>query len=103
MGEIRMFPVAPTSAGADHIIDLLTAAAADGRDLGSRVPNMRQNACALARLAQTLDEEVRALYRDLEANSIGSAEDLAALATLDRLVCDVRKLFEIADTLLTER
>jgi len=98
MAEITMLPVAPSHAGAAHILNLLAEAAEKGRDLGSRVPHMQLNARSLGYLAETLDEEVRELRRFVEAHLLTSSENTVALDQLDRLVCEVRKVIGMVAT-----
>lgn len=92
MAEISVLPVAPSRAGAAHILGLLEEAAAEGRDLGSRVPHIQLQARALGCLGDTLDEDVRMLRRLVDASLLTSPEHTAALAQLDRLVGEVRKV-----------
>ncbi|GJE52159.1 hypothetical protein GOFOIKOB_5227 [Methylobacterium tardum] len=99
MAELRVLPVDLSAAGTSHISNLLAAAATEGRDLGSRIPHMRMLAHSLDRLAQTLSENVRVLSVDLESNHPEISEARVAMAKLDRLVQEVRKLVEMLDAL----
>ncbi|MBP2506289.1 MULTISPECIES: hypothetical protein [Methylobacterium] len=97
MAEISMLPIVPTQASAAHILNLLTEAAEQGRNLGSRVPHMQLHARALDRLVYMLDESQRELRLDVNARRLTSPEVLEALAQLDWLAGEVRTLIELVD------
>lgn len=99
MTGISVLHVPLSLAGAGRVLNLLEEAAAEGRDLGSRVPHMQLHARALDVLSQNLDTSLQAFRTCPEAVD---PEYRASLAKLDRLVYEVRKLVELSDALLND-